>query len=336
MSWSRIRALAAAIAPVAVGLAVTAAVIGAFDVRSVLAAMRPIGALGFLAVILAQLALYVPLGLAWWLVAPGQPPARIGVFVWSSLMAEAASNLLPFSQLGGALVATRAAVLGGVPTAAAFGSNVVDITMELAAQVAFALLGVALLAWQLGFATRDGPLLLALLGAVAVAAGLVGAVVMTQRRGLKIFDLLARRLAPRAGRDAAEAGRVVAAIYGRPLRLWAGLGLHLIAWFATAGGAWLILAFIGRPLPLLSVAAIESLVFACRNAAFVVPAGLGVQEGAYVLLGPLFGLPAEAALALSLLKRARDVSIGAPMLLSWQMVEIGRRLGGRRTPTAPR
>jgi uncharacterized membrane protein YbhN (UPF0104 family) len=58
----------------------------------------------------------------------------------------------------------------------------------------------------------------------------------------------------------------------------------------------------------------------------MVPVGLGVQEGAYALLGPLFGLPAEAALALSLIKRTRNISIGVPMLLSWQFVEIRRRL----------
>jgi uncharacterized membrane protein YbhN (UPF0104 family) len=72
--------------------------------------------------------------------------------------------------------------------------------------------------------------------------------------------------------------------------------------------------------------AIESLLFAIRNAAFMVPSGLGVQEGAYALLGPLFGLPPEAALALSLLKRARDVAIGVPVLLSWQILEGKRRL----------
>ena len=42
--------------------------------------------------------------------------------------------------------------------------------------------------------------------------------------------------------------------------------------------------------------------------------------------GPLFGLPVEAALALSLLKRARDIAVGVPMLLSWQLAESRRRL----------
>jgi len=46
-----------------------------------------------------------------------------------------------------------------------------------------------------------------------------------------------------------------------------------------------------------------------------------VQEAAYALAGPLFGLPPESALALSLAKRARDLAIGVPTLLAWQLGE---------------
>jgi putative membrane protein len=327
---SEARSRFAAIAMAVVGLFVAAAVIGHFNVRAVLAAIRPIGAWGFVAVIAAQLALYAPLGLAWWLVAPGEPARRAGVFVWASLMAEAAANILPFSQLGGAVIATRAAVLGGVSTATALGSNVADVTLEVAAQLVYSLAGAGLLARRLGMATRDDPLLPPVLAGVVVVACLVGGAIAAQKWGLGMLEALARRMVPAAGRRAAAVTRVVEAIYGRPQRLWACFGLHVAAWFATSLGTWLILAFIGRPLPLLSVVAIESLVFAVRNAAFMVPAGLGVQEGAYALLGPLFGLPAEAALALSLLKRARDVTIGAPLLLSWQWMEIRRRPLRRR------
>ena len=61
-----------------------------------------------------------------------------------------------------------------------------------------------------------------------------------------------------------------------------------------------------------------------RAAAFVVPGGLGVQEGAYALLAALFGLPVEIAVALSLVKRARDLMIGVPALLAWQVGELRR------------
>jgi glycosyltransferase 2 family protein len=75
---------------------------------------------------------------------------------------------------------------------------------------------------------------------------------------------------------------------------------------------------------LTSAIAIESLVYATRSAAAFIPNALGVQEAAYAVLAPLFGVGAEFGLAVSLLKRARDIAVGVPILLIWQAVE-GRR-----------
>jgi hypothetical protein len=60
---------------------------------------------------------------------------------------------------------------------------------------------------------------------------------------------------------------------------------------------------------------LESLGQAIRGAAFAIPGALGVQEGGYLLLAPLAGLPPDAALALSLAKRARELLLGVPGLL---------------------
>ena len=323
----RARARATAIAAAVIGLFVATAVVGYFNFGAVLAAMRPIGLAGFLAVIAAQLCLFVPLGLAWWLVALGEPPERIALFMWCRLLREAASDILPFSQLGGMVIAARAAVLGGTATAVAFGSSMVDTTIEIVAQLIYTLIGVALLAHHMGFAAKSADrLLYAVAGGLVIAAALVGVLIAVQRRGLSLVERLFHRLAPAAGHHATAVSKVIEAAYGQPGRLWTSLGVHVFAWLGAAGGTWLILVLIGRPLPFTSVVAIESLMFAIRNAAFVAPSGLGVQEGAYALLGPLFGLPVEAALALSLLKRARDIAVGVPMLLSWQLVESRRRL----------
>ncbi len=100
---------------------------------------------------------------------------------------------------------------------------------------------------------------------------------------------------------------------------------NLAAWIASGVGAWLALRLIGVPAGIVAVVAIEALVFAVRSIAFAVPGALGVQEGAYLLLAPLFGIDPQAAIALSLLKRARDIAIGLPALLAWQAGE-GRRL----------
>jgi hypothetical protein len=59
--------------------------------------------------------------------------------------------------------------------------------------------------------------------------------------------------------------------------------------------------------------------------AIVVPGQAGVQEAAYAGIGALFGQPPELSLGVSLLRRARDLALGIPILLIWQSAELQRR-----------
>lgn len=319
------RARTTAITAAVIGLFVATGVIAYFNFGAILAAIRPIGVGGFLTVVGAQIALFIPLGLAWWLIAL-DGAERAPVFMWGRLMREAASDVLPFSQLGGIVIAARAAVLGGVSAPAALGSSVVDVTIEVVAQLIYTLFGVAILVRRLGFRSGHDSILVSVLAGLTIVAVMIIGFIATQRRGLDRIGQLVNRIVPSAATQTTAVSKVIQAAYDQRPRLWGCLALHVVSWFGGAFGTWLILNFIGHPLPFLSVVAIESLLFAIRNAAFIVPSGIGVQEGAYALLGPLFGLPPEAALALSLLKRARDIAIGVPMLLSWQALETRRPL----------
>ena len=86
----------------------------------------------------------------------------------------------------------------------------------------------------------------------------------------------------------------------------------------------------GHPVPVSAALVIDSLLYGLRSFAFMVPNALGVQEAGYVVLGGLFGLDMQTALALSLLRRARDLVLGVPALAAWQLAE-GRRWRGRAT-----
>jgi hypothetical protein len=69
-----------------------------------------------------------------------------------------------------------------------------------------------------------------------------------------------------------------------------------------------------------------------------VPAAAGVQEGGYVLLGGALGIAPEFALALSLLKRGRELIVGTVALLIWHSIESGRMwqtLGARAAVLSP-
>jgi len=66
---------------------------------------------------------------------------------------------------------------------------------------------------------------------------------------------------------------------------------------------------------------IDSLGAALKGLAFVVPAGIGVQEASYMGLGAMAGAATAVMLALSLIRRARDILAGLPVLLFWQLRE---------------
>ena len=88
------------------------------------------------------------------------------------------------------------------------------------------------------------------------------------------------------------------------------------------------------PASFLNALILQSTVFTIRSAAFAVPGGLGVQEGGYVFVGSLLGIPGESAFALSLIARLRELGFGIPGLITWQVIE-GRRLLRARAETAP-
>ncbi len=314
------------------GLALATAVIGAFGLGSVLAALQRIGWRGFAALTAYSILPFALLGTAWFALTPGLPLRRWTVFVWARIVRDSATEVLPFSQVGGFAAGARAAILHGVAPLAAFSTTVVDVTTELIAQLGFTGLGVAMLAARLSGggaqSNHDGLIGAALVGLGLSAAG-AAAFVVAQRRGMGLLEALARRFLPGAVAGAGALGRALNALYARPWRLAAAVAVHLAAWVASAAGAWIALRLAGVAIGLPAVLAIEALVTAVRSAAFVAPMGVGVQEAAYALVGPILGLPAEMALALSILKRARDLAIGLPALLAWQAFEGHRLVKGR-------
>ncbi len=259
-------------------------------------------------------------GVAWWLVMlrPGHSPWPV---VGARLIREAGSELLPFSAIGGYLMSARALAAQNAWGAGAMASLIVDVTLEIAAQIAFAVIALGLLAWYDRHATIIGPVtvgLLAILGGTAIAYAM-------QRRHVGLLGRIARPLLGDIfGRQFAQAETVqrrINGIYRQGWRPLAGFLLHLACWIASAVEIWLALRFMGVSLDVGSVVALEGLLSAVNGAAFIVPNAIGVQEGAYVALGAVFGLGPESALALSFLKRGRDLVVGVPSLLLWQAIE---------------
>ena len=82
-----------------------------------------------------------------------------------------------------------------------------------------------------------------------------------------------------------------------------------------------MLHFFGHDIGIGPALIIESLGQAAKAVGFAVPGAIGVQEGGYVVVCRLLGISPEMAIALSLVKRLREVALGVPGLLLWHRTE---------------
>jgi putative membrane protein len=207
---------------------------------------------------------------------------------------------------------------------------VVNITLGLAAQIVFTVLGMATLAWTTG-AGLD-----ALTSSQAIVYSLVaaGAFYALQRHGL--FRLLRRITMPVGGAawlsDLLAKGErldvAIHRIYADRTAIRRCFAVSVGYWISGTVEIWLAMSAFGFsswPKALILEAAVQGV----RSAAFFLPGALGAQEGGYILAGGFLGIPAEFALALSLIRRFREVVWGVPGLLVWQVMEC-RRKGARR------
>ncbi len=233
---------------------------------------------------------------------------------------ESANSLMPAGQLGGPVLMARFLAQRGMGMPDAVAAITVSTTLQTFAQIAFALLGVAMLGAQAGQISEHA-LRVSALVASALLALQVGGFYWIQRRGF--FSKVMRAATRFAGKrdwsqwtsQAQAIDFAVQLTYGRTGPVAASFLLSLVGWLVGTGEVYLVLQLIHHPVGWLDALLLESLGQAIRGAAFAIPGALGVQEGGYLLLAPLAGLPPDAALALSLAKRARELLLGVPGLL---------------------
>jgi glycosyltransferase 2 family protein len=309
----------------ALGLCLALYIVIHIGFGTILSAVGRVGFGGFGLLCLYGLAMCPLLAAAWCVLLPRERGTYFGVFVWARMVREAATDLLPFSNIGGIALGARAAILHRVPAPLAFASAIVDVTTELLAQIAFIALGLAILSRRAPptalSASLDRFVLVGLAAAIVAGALLLAA----QRYGHRLTVQIAARLLPRAAAHAAAVGAALDAIYATRSRVALSCVVHFAAWIASGAATWIAFRLMGAHVDFLFTIAVEAFVGAVRSAAVLVPGGLGVQEAAYALLAPLLGVGAEFGLAVSLLKRARDIVLAVPILLISQAVE-GRRL----------
>jgi putative membrane protein len=256
---------------------------------------------------------------------PGLRP-KFGITLIARWVCESVNGLLPVAQVGGELARARllfhALKREGKPASGmdAAATVIVDMTLALLAQVLFALAGLWHL-WQLNenaIARVAGGVVVSVLPLVLLVAAqhqgaIKGGTTLAARFGL------ARLVADESQEHPLWAR--LAMLYRRIPLVASVTGAHVIAWTCRAGESYIALRLMGQDIGLLDAMMIEGLLSAARTAGFLLPAGLGIQEGALLLLCGWAGVPGHVALALALVKRARELSVGLPGLVTWAVLE---------------
>jgi len=266
------------------------------------------------------------------LLRPYDPKGRadFGYLVWATTVREAVDRLLPVASVGGSVVGVRLLRWRRIESAPAAASVIVEIVLTLMVIYLFAALG-ALLLVELSTA---GPadhhhLLLAFLLTLPVPLTSV----LLLRYGsvfVRLQKLLQPLVRPLMGEgtwsaQAAALDRELRAMLHRGGALLTAGSLEFTAMLFGSFEIWFALRLFGHPVDFGVAVVLESLTQAVRHLAFVIPAGLGVQEAGLVLFGQAFGIGSELALAVSMAKRMREILCGLPALISWQLSE-GRRI----------
>jgi putative membrane protein len=252
---------------------------------------------------------------------------------------ESAGTLLPAGGLVGQVAAATLLARRGVPADMAGATATVDLTMEAVSQVLFTLLGLSLL---LSGGHTDATARVAAVGAViavACAAALVAVQVLPRRSWLDAgLRRLSRRWPRLKLRWIGDLHRAVLCLHADRRALGLALCWHSAAWMLGAAEIMGVLDLLGQPVTLANALVIESVAQALRNAGFLLPGALGVQEGAIVGAAALVGVLPAPALAAALVRRTREVLMAMPGLLAWQHSEAshGRRLRAAAVPAPGR
>lgn len=248
--------------------------------------------------------------------------------LWRFFLARQAGEAINYT--------TPSAYIGGEPVKAMvlkkrYGVNIVDglssvviaKTTLFLSKVVFLLMGVVL---ALRFLRFESLVATGILWTFIGVLGLFVAFVLLQRKGLFMLGLkIARRfklsdMFEDKQAHLEEIDRTIGNFYlNDRLRLFGSFLFHLTGWIAGMIEVYIILYFMGVRVDWVRAFVIEVFMKTANSAFFFVPAAIGVQEGAgYAVLAAL-GIGGELGVALSIIKRIRELSwAGFGLLVYWR------------------
>jgi len=283
---------------------------------------------GLLLLCLFALVVFISLAFAWQFLLPPAQRRPLRELYLARLVRDSIAEISPFSPVGGMVAAGRLLILKGMPGAYAGASVAADATTEAMAQVVFLAFGLGWGLTQFRHLSGSDVLTQSMLALLLLAVPGIALLIFLQKKGAAFAERMAARFFPQS-LEGVSFHAAIEEMYESKSRLALSSAFHLLAWIGAGVGTWISFRLVGGEISLLNAVALEALLCTLRSIAAPVPAAIGVQEWGYALLAPLFGLPAEMGVAVSLLKRAREIVLGVPALLYWQGVEGRRAFAGR-------
>jgi putative membrane protein len=275
-------------------------------------------------------------GISWWVLFPSaERPSLLNIF-WMRTIGESVSNLVPSAMVGGDIVRARLAAIRGTPVALSVATVFVDVTLGVITQIIFTLIGLLLLVAVTGHTSFVVPTIAGLVIGIVAVVGFYFA----QRLGMfRFLGLLVTRLVKsEAWGSLVQSGekldQTVRAVYARRRRVAACFVWTLMSLVISSGEMWIALHALGADATLVHAIIFQSMAMTIRSGAFAVPGQLGVQEGGYLIIGSLLHIPGDTAFAVSLIARFRDLAIGIPGVVAWQLIEARRLWRARLTASA--
>ncbi|MBT6273696.1 MAG: TIGR00374 family protein [Chromatiales bacterium] len=271
-----------------------------------------------------------PAARSWQYLFVAEHRPRYAQVLYAIWIGRAINTLLPVASIGGEVVKARLLNLWGTRGVHASASVVVDKTVQVFALIIWGLISAGLLVWLVAGAA----LAMSILGGLAVLLLAILGFLHAQRSGL--FGFIARHSAKlmkadhsaRLTSNAALVDEAVRELYRSPWRIVWSVLLRTAGLIWQTSEVWLAAYLMGYPIGLGEALMLKGLSSTLSDIAFFIPNSYGVQEGAYIALGALLGLPADMMLALSLATRVRELVVDVPGLIAWQHAE-GRALLAR-------
>jgi len=228
---------------------------------------------------------------AWRILFPIENERRVHFFelFWIRLAGEALNNVTPILDVGGEPLKAHLVVKRfRVTFVSASASVVVARTSIMISEAIFLLFGTV---FSFHILKIPAPQRLALSGALLFICLVFTGFLVLQRRGAF------RRFNPEIGNFYAQHGN----------RFWSAVFFNGMGWLSGSVETWFFCRLLGLDIPLFDCIVLESFLQLVRTGSFFIPMSLGVQEGGLAFFVSAMGFSPVSGLALSLLKRARQI-----------------------------